>query len=424
MKIKSLFIFLAAASLLSVQSCLKEQADIFDKPSSTRLEEFVQNVQKTLTSSASGWVMEYYPGIGQSYGGYAYHLLFTENGEVTAISELDPEESYTSYYTMTKDNGPVLSFDTYNEVLHYFATPSSSEYEAKGGDFEFTVLSCDPEAIVMLGKRSGNRYTLRPFAVGGEPKAYIKKVLEMSESLMAASVKGNIGTLEVLGDVNLDSRCVKFAYEKTEAGDSTLFMPFMFTPEGIRAYKPVTLGGVTFQDLKYDEDANTLTAQDVKLQGLVPEDYTKFDEFVGSYKLTFNRTANVTFTPYEDRTGFTMTGLSPVPSVRLAFDKAKGRVKWYTQVVGADGNNSIYLCAWSLDKQGGSLTWSTDSGVVIYRNVEKDGEFLFEDNGEYEEGFGTDSFILWSITPSGTSAGQFTGWGTSQFPYLKTLTKL
>ena len=90
---KILTVVLAGVSVLSAQSCLKDQADVFDSSSSERLQAYIEQTREILTSNEKGWIMEYYPGSGQSKGGYAYYLAFTD-AEVTASYELDPENSY------------------------------------------------------------------------------------------------------------------------------------------------------------------------------------------------------------------------------------------------------------------------------------------------------------------------------------------
>jgi len=70
MKLNRIFAFVAAGiSLLSAQSCLKDQADIFPESSSERLQAFLDQAGKTLVSAEKGWIMEYYPGSNQSRGG-------------------------------------------------------------------------------------------------------------------------------------------------------------------------------------------------------------------------------------------------------------------------------------------------------------------------------------------------------------------
>lgn len=411
---------LAAASLFTVQSCLIAQEEVFPDSSSERLQKFAEETRTTLASAEKGWIMEYYPGADQKLGGYAYHVAFTED-EVTATCELDPEESYKSYYKLTFDNGLVLSFDTYNPALHYFATPSSSEYEAKGGDFEFSVTSVSPEKIGLRGKRSGNHYDLYPYKSELRPTEYMAKAGELGSSMRMATLEGKIDTVAVTGEVDLNNRCLTFHYKNESGEDVSVRAPYMYTADGIRTYEEINVAGATIRDMYYLTENNILTNGSVYFEGKLPEDYTNYADFAGNYTLIMYNGKlqyDVTLTP--DGSGYLMSGLNPHFDVALGYDKALGRLTMDVQVVGANGNNTIYLCAWSLGG-GGNLTWSTDGGygMTIGRNLTT-GNFVFKDNGKSD--MVIDSFILWEVGPSG-SVGQFTGWGENQYPYLQTLVR-
>ena len=104
------------------------------------------------------------------------------------------KESSKSLYKMSYDDGPVLSFDTGNEVLHYFATPSGSSknlygesglYQAHKGDFEFIVMSAKPEEVVLKGKRSGNKILMYP--LDESPETFIEKATTVNPQGTAAS---------------------------------------------------------------------------------------------------------------------------------------------------------------------------------------------------------------------------------------------
>lgn len=53
-------VVLAAAALLSAQSCLKDQKDVFPESSSERLQAYLDKAKQILTESETGWIMEYY----------------------------------------------------------------------------------------------------------------------------------------------------------------------------------------------------------------------------------------------------------------------------------------------------------------------------------------------------------------------------
>ena len=78
---------LIALSATLLQSCLKDQEDIFDEPTSLRVQEVLDNTKKVLTSSDNGWVFEYYPDRNIKYGGYIYTVKF-DDAQATVGCEL------------------------------------------------------------------------------------------------------------------------------------------------------------------------------------------------------------------------------------------------------------------------------------------------------------------------------------------------
>ena len=438
---KILSVFAAGAMLLSAQSCLKDQKDAFEDLSSIRLQKFVAEARDILVSSESGWIMEYYPGSGQALGGYAYHLKFTET-EVEAVSELDPENSYKSLFKITTDNGAVLSFDSYNPVLHYFATPSSSEYQAKGGDFEFSISSVSKDKIGLVGKRSGNHYDLYPYKSELSPNDYMKKVVAMAESMRAAIIAGNIGKTPVVGAVDFNSRRIVFTYEeKASAPEAkadepateepvadeivTVEVPYMYTDTGLKAYEPTEVAGYTVDVMYYNSENNILTSGSVTFKGKLPEDYTSYADFTGEFVLSTTQKGfgpyNVTLTPNETGDGFIMSGLNPNFTLNVGYNKAKGRLTIIGQILGTStGSNYVMFCPW--DASSGYLTWMDGVGMEIYKDVNETEETVwrFADNGIWEDNT-CNSFILYEFDGNGKAIGSWKNWGEYRYPSFNTL---
>lgn len=427
-------ILLAVAGMLSVQSCLKDQKDYFEEPSSTRMENFLAEAKDVLTSNTHGWIMEYYPGTSQKYGGYTYVLKFT-GMEVEAFSEISVGKSCKSYYKFTTDNGPVISFDTNNELLHYFATPSSDQYQAMGGDFEFMITSVSPEKVGLLGKRSQNHYDLYPLPAEYSAEDYIAQVAEMSESVKAATLEGTIGNQEVIGDVDLNNRRITFSLvngeaatkadddeEEDEEEDSKIEIPFMYTPTGIKTYNEMKIGGCTFQEIAYLQGNNIMTNGVFALQGKVPEDYTEYDKFLGQFALKYYAgTVTVTIERDEAGKGFIMKGLNKNFDLKLGYHKSRGRMTLGYQNLGtSSGSNYVVWMPW--DANEGYITWADGVGMEIYRDLtdESGNTFKFCDNGVWE-GNKCDSFLLYEYDGAGNRIGSYSGWGSAQYPFLETL---
>lgn len=259
MKIKHIFLYLLLAmpSFL-LQSCLKDQEDIFDKPSSERMEEYLQAAQDTLVNAPYGWAMDYYPESNQSYGGFAYTIQFTKDNATVRFENNPDDGTETSLYKMKEDDGPVLSFDTYNTFLHNYATPASGQYRGKEGDFEFVIDSIGSDVVKVHGKKSLNTMYLHKLT---EPAAdYMAKVVDMGDNFMLSEADLQIGgTPYELAFTDLSNRQVDI-YANGQYVTSTAYN---FTDKGIRLYQAQTLNGVTVRDINYDDDNLTMSADKV-----------------------------------------------------------------------------------------------------------------------------------------------------------------
>ena len=259
------YLFLVLFPLMAT-SCLMEEKEVFDQTPAERMDAFLSEYKEILESSENGWLFEYYPEANQSYGGYAYILKF-QDGMVTAYFELADEEA-VSTFKMTSDDGPVLSFDTYNENLHFFAEPSPDMYQGLQGDYEYKILgkSADDSEIYLRGRKSDNNLTLKKFA-GEDPFEYFGKSAEISSAMMAPSysikINENSTPCSISDNVLYYELVVKEATETTEAEIETVECAFCYTDTGISFYEPVEIGGVEYTSLKYGEE--TLVSEDGKV---------------------------------------------------------------------------------------------------------------------------------------------------------------
>lgn len=249
----------AAALLppLLLPSCLMEDDDKFDASASERQASHLAEVRQVLASSTNGWVLDYYPGYDMEYGGCAFTLQFSTDEQVVVRSELfgDPEPE-TSTYRLKADMGPVLSFDTYNLLAHFFATPEEQLYDAFQGDFEFVVDSVGADEIKLHGKRTHNAMSLRRLAK--DPEEYIVGVMEVSELFNVVSADLTVGGQPVRARFNIATPTVTLV----SATDSVA-VPYTNTDTGLRLQRPVAVNGVSVFELAYDDDALSLTGPGV-----------------------------------------------------------------------------------------------------------------------------------------------------------------
>ena len=283
-----LYIFAFALPLLAT-SCLMEEKDLFDKTPAERLDSFISEYNDLLTSSEDGWLLEYYPHTDMIYGGYAYILKFTKS-EVTAYFQLDNSVStpVTSLYKTTNDDGPVLTFDNYNENIHFFSNPSASQYQALHGDYEFKITgkSEDGNKIYIQGRRTFNNFTLVKFS--GDPVEYFTKLkavengmfgpayeITMNETIYPCSIKDNIFTLVYT---------VPGATEEATPETIEISSPFCYTQDGIAFIEAVELEGASYDKLTYDAETRTLKSEDGKISiGIAP---LKVEDLVGTFEFT------------------------------------------------------------------------------------------------------------------------------------------
>ena len=256
---KIYILLLMALPALMLQSCLKDQEDVFNKSASARMSEYLKNANDVLVGASNGWALDYYPDREQSYGGYAYTVQFNREG-VDIRTEMDGgEEVYSSLYKLVADDGPVLTFDTYNPALHYFATPwgSSGGYEAYDGDFEFIIMEATPQRVTLKGKRSGNIMYMYPLQRPAED--YIADVASLVADLPIVGATGKIGTADVKMDITLMG---EDHHIDIETPDTTFSAPYVFYDKGIRFYEPLEIGGKKVYQMEYNNDAVTLSCTD------------------------------------------------------------------------------------------------------------------------------------------------------------------
>jgi hypothetical protein len=426
MKTRNWFIILVAALLLSpLTSCVKDQPDVFDEPSSARMEKFLKNVRTILQDPAEGWALSYYPG--SSYATCYMGLKFTGQ-EVAAYAQDEPEEAVTSAYKLCADDGAVLSFDMYNSVIHYYATPDQAHYQARGGDFEFEIMDVKADRITLRGKRSRNFCYLDRLTKN--VSEFLSEMNEAESSLDIVAFKGEITGGLVEGFMDSNTHTLSIGRKGAEASEMTSAR-YMIVPGGFHFNEPFTFQGVTFQDFYYNTETGVLTAAGISFEKVVPEGYLPYDKYLGKWTFYWyngDRDFPVELVEFEKGSSYKMKGLSEYFEPTLAYDAARGRLTWNSQAVGSSGATTVMLAGWDLLTSGGSLSWGEDYGLIgiVEDNTVADVVVNWEDNGQSD--LVVDSWILWGTDASGSSTGAFSSWtmasNSYQLPYITHMKKL
>lgn len=414
---------------LVLPSCLKDQEDLFDENPTVRMTEYLANAKKVLMSPANGWVMCYYPDNAQSYGGYNYTVKFTDD-KVEAGFEFaaNLDETVTSLYRLGTDSGPMLSFDTNNDFLHYFSTPSSSNYQAYGGDFEFILLEVEEDHVKMMGRRSGN--TIMMYPLEEESGSYLRKVASIAEEFIISGMKGAIGGVDFTADIDQDYQQVTFDF-----GEQSETIAYMFTTEGISLYRPLEIGGVSVRDFTFDPKTLALSVPGVsgEIQGVVPEGYRRYYEYEGDYLLIYNyvsetnyRSIPVKLVPESTNSTYVMTGLNDKFHFQWRYNRSKGTLAYQYQSLGTmDNGNTVRLCA--IDDASGYFTWAAnvDYGITVWNGDEANPEYTITPGYSWTSGTRiSDAIYLCMWNSAGTRLGapeSNSGW---RFPGNATSMKL
>lgn len=246
--------------------CTPETENLFEGTSADRIEKELEEAKEVLVSAPNGWVMKYYPSSQQLYGGYNVLASFTKDGSVTISADIvDASQKATSYYKLKEQAGPVLTFDTYNDIFHFFSAPDSNLGDVgtgMGGDYEFTIMSVSAEEIVLKGKKTGNYVRMVPMPEDVSWKSYLEDIVNSE-----CNVDGLFFTYTVNGveySVKKSFRTLIISYEVEGESVSGKY-PYILTDKGLEFYSPINIAGENISNLFYDVSSGLWKSEDGKV---------------------------------------------------------------------------------------------------------------------------------------------------------------
>ena len=350
--------------------------------------------------------MEYYPSATKGYGGYTILADFGEDGSVRISCDFlyfNPSQVTSSTYRVIQATGPVLTFDTRNEIFHFFSEPANEFFgdlgTGMGGDYEFLILECTPEKIVLQGRKTQNRIIMYPVPDNITWVEYLKQIQEVERQAFPASYD-----VQVNGKTAYAISQQHRLFTITHEDGSQEYHPFIYTPEGLNFYEPLNVEGEEVQSLKWDNTSLSFAGNNITLKAQeLPDGYLKYEEILGNYQFNYYNTskANVTLKEEIYKYSFIMEGLPW--NIRVLYLGDIGGIAIESQLL----EENIYLCPWALDN-GGSLTTASGAGMVA---THKDGTFTFTSKDSWGP---ADSFIVYDML-SRTAL--------LQLPYVKNLVK-
>lgn len=191
---KILFSALLMGAAMTFVGCAGEEDNLFDGSAAERLQQAKVEYIDLLTKPSNGWVFLYSPTNDTTQIGSVGYLMtanFRKDMSVTVgASNLFTSNRYdeaTSLWDVLLDNGPVLSFNSYNRCLHAFSDPSDVPFTTGtghdetgtgvGGDYEFIIIGGDEvNGMTLKGKKRGAYSLLFPMEEGYTSASYMDDV--------------------------------------------------------------------------------------------------------------------------------------------------------------------------------------------------------------------------------------------------------
>ena len=188
---------LAVVAVATTASCSREEDDIWDRSAAERLDDARNTDLATLCAATNGWEMLYFTANDNVSRGLNFLMKFNADGSVTiAAKNSDTGNDYTeetSTYDVISDDGPVLTFNTYNTLFHRYADPDPDKTQdtdgvGDGGDYEFKIMSINNDMIYMRGKKHGLEVYMYRLADDVNWEQYFIDVEAMHERMFTSSI--------------------------------------------------------------------------------------------------------------------------------------------------------------------------------------------------------------------------------------------
>ena len=285
MTYKTIFRTLLIATAFTASSCTFEQEDYFEESASLRVTYTNEKIQNRLVEQSAegqyGWVIQYFVAGTDEWNGPGFNLFgrFHDNGRVTLAGNhqylrngnANKYTEATSTYEMLAEEGPVLSFNTWNDVLTVFEDPVDptkapgsliSDGEGMNGDHNLVLRAFNDEDIIFRGERHSAQTRFIPCDRPWED--YIADTETMKNAITNTAINSYYVVNEAadtLYFVGLRSGRFNFC-ERVDDPLSVTSLACVFTPQGFRLEKKQSFGDNVFQEFTLAEDSTCLVSED------------------------------------------------------------------------------------------------------------------------------------------------------------------
>ena len=432
--IKYLFLLVP---VIMITSCVEEQEQIFGDLPAIRMQKTISEYKTLLTSAPNGWIMDYYPEISHEAGGFAMYYKFSADGNADIACEIATKVAAKEIATSTWDvipyQGPVLTFDTYNPVLHYFSEVSgTSDRDGRGGDYEFVIMSATEDTIYLKGLKNSNRIMM--WKADSNPMQYLENVTALFEKVKRYKNfdfnmnGGTIGRIAMSSIVSNDLLNRKFTLTY-KVGDEEISQvrPFSYTPAGILLHTDLVINGVTMRNFSYNEEDRTYICSDPGANATfvcTDGEILGYEIFLGDYTMrytttntnsTSTRSLDVSLVVEKEDISYRLVGVLPDGSpASIIVDYVDGNVQIRGQIMYTwpDTRYDFWLLPYSIPNGGSNYTSRSTTVGLISADIERtDGKIKWRmiDNGVWSSsGNSLAGFLLRNYNGS-TNAGNVNG---------------
>lgn len=290
MKVKHIIntsLMCATAAMLST-SCTFEQEDFFDESASLRITHLNEDIQSRLveqsTGENNGWVIQYFvAGTDElDFEGFNLFGRFYKDNKVTLASNhrylrngnANKYTEHTSHYEMLAEEGPVLSFNTWNDILTVFEDPVSptsapgslvKDGVGMNGDHNLVLKSFKDDEIIFRGERHSALVRFIPCDRSFEE--YIDAVKEFKSKYATAAVNNYYVTngTDTMYFAGLNKGVFGY-YDRLNDPLKRKTLSCVFTPNGLLLNRVDSLGAQTFQEFTLAEDKQKFISEDGNTQ--------------------------------------------------------------------------------------------------------------------------------------------------------------
>ncbi len=271
---KKILMFTTALGLMvaTLQSCLKDDKANFGGSPAARLDEAVKVNKQILESAPNGWSLGYYAGRNYSGPGFTLTLKFKDGKAYIMGDNKDATTVGVSEYDVVKDQGVVLTFPTYNGVIHDLAGASQSYPEGLQGDYEFAILEANSNFIRLRGKKWKNEMLLTPIKDQTQEE-FIQKVLAIREGMTTNNyhfIQGK-DTLSA-GEVNVDTRRLT-----AKINNVSYDLAYNLTDTGLNLSSPIKIGAKEYSSFTWNEADKSFNNGELSIRLYIPKSHKSID---------------------------------------------------------------------------------------------------------------------------------------------------